>query len=69
MNLKLMHEKIETIAANQTKLNLYLIPNEKVVSRPAGFPLLPLKNLSELNVMENYLKSDENVSNTVRLLF
>ncbi|XP_051171012.1 uncharacterized protein LOC127287899 [Leptopilina boulardi] len=61
----MLHEKVETIAANQTKLNLYMMPNEKVMSRPAGLPILPLKNSSELQVMENYLKkNDDNVFNT-----
>lgn len=61
-----LNEKTEVISTNQTKLNLNLIPNEKVLSKPEGMPTVPLKSSSELRLMEKVLKdNDDHLANLV----
>jgi len=44
---------------NQTKLNLHLLPDEKVLSRPPGLPTLPLQNEQDYSRTEKYMKENE----------
>jgi len=61
-----LHEKVETLATNQAKLNLHLLPEEKVASRPAGLPTLPLQKERAFDEAEKRLKENEDaVSATV----
>ncbi|KAK3915797.1 UDP-glycosyltransferase 90A2, partial [Frankliniella fusca] len=60
--LKTLDRKIEDIATNQAKLNLYLLPNEKVVNSPPGMPTCPLLTIDSLKTIENYLKDEENLA-------
>lgn len=50
---------------NQSKLNLHLLPGERVVSRPHGMPTLPVKSKKELRELEKYLSNSENITNLV----
>lgn len=50
---------------NQEKLQSYILPGEKVIKRPTGFPSLPLKSEHELftqRALETFLSNDANLS-------
>ncbi|KAK3928289.1 DNA-directed RNA polymerase subunit gamma [Frankliniella fusca] len=58
-----INQKTEVISANQTKLNLHLIPNEK------GVPTIPLKSNDAVLAMEKCLEKDpDNICNLSTLL-
>lgn len=50
---------------NQEKLNRYILPGEKVIKRPTGFPSLPVQSEQELHDLETFLANDENLSAAV----
>jgi len=58
-------QMLQVISANQSKLNLNLLPNEKVISIPQGMPTLPVKTLKDLDILEKYLECTDNISNMV----
>lgn len=62
VGLKEINEKCEVISANQTKLNLTLIPNEKVLGKPSGMPTIPIKTEQELKGLLRALRNPENIS-------
>jgi len=50
---------------NQKKLHRYILPGEKVIKRPTGFPSLPVQSQKELNALEIFLSNDANLSAAV----
>lgn len=61
--LKEINSKVENVLMNQSKLNLHLLPGERVLSRPEGMPTIPVKNIKDLKKLEKYLSNSENVTN------
>ncbi|RLU27075.1 hypothetical protein DMN91_000874 [Ooceraea biroi] len=47
---------------NQEKLNRHVLPGEKVMKRPTGFPSLPVRSEKELHILETFLTNDANLS-------
>lgn len=51
---------------NQSKLNLHLLPGERVTSMPHGMPTIPVKSEKELKALEKYLEeSADNITSLV----
>lgn len=50
---------------NQEKLNRYILPGEKIIKRPTGFPSLPVQSEQELYDLETFFANDENLSAVV----
>ena len=67
--LKEINEKVEIVSTNQTKLNLHLIPKEKVLTKPTGMPTLPVKTIRDLENLLKALKDPTNISTLVCSLF
>lgn len=67
--LRELNQKVEVISANQTKLNLYLLPNEKVLTKPTGMPPLPVKTPKDLKVLLTSLENPDNINNLVIIVW
>ncbi|KAL0109738.1 hypothetical protein PUN28_014636 [Cardiocondyla obscurior] len=57
-----VNSKLDFCLINQEKLSKFLIPGEKVIKRPTGFPSLPVQSDQELHALETFLKNDANLS-------
>ncbi|KAE8742105.1 hypothetical protein FOCC_FOCC012379 [Frankliniella occidentalis] len=60
--LNTLSNKIENVALNQARLNLHLLPDEKVLKKPPGTPNFPLISWEDCKLMEKYLKNKENIA-------
>lgn len=64
--LKELNSKLDFCLLNQEKLHRYILPGEKVIKRPTGFPSLPVQSdQRELHVLETFLSNDANLSAAV----
>lgn len=50
---------------NLEKLHRYILPGEKVIKRPTGFPSLSVQSEQELHALETFLANDANLSAAV----
>lgn len=63
--LKELNSKLDFALTNQEKLCRYILPSDKVIKRPTGFPSLPVQSEEELNALEAFLSNDVNLSAAV----
>lgn len=63
--LKELNSKLDFCLMNQEKLHRYILPGEKVIKRPTGFPSLPVQSEQELHTLETFLANDANLSAAV----
>lgn len=62
--------KADLILMNLARLQRSLLPNEKRIVAPPNMPSLPLKNETDVNEFEKFLKaSDANLSGVVSNFF
>lgn len=66
--LKELNSKLDFCLINQEKLQRYILPGEKFIKRPTGFPSLPVKSEQELRALETFLSNDANLSAAVSVL-
>lgn len=64
-----VNSKLNTIIMNQCRLNHFLLPNEKRLTKPTDLPSLPLMTEEDLEIFETYLSKNDNTTATVRTLF
>jgi len=57
-----LNSKLDFCLTNQEKC---ILPGEKVIKRPTGFPSLPIQSEEELNALETFLSNDANLSAAV----
>lgn len=50
---------------NLSRLNRFLLPNEKRIVRPTDLPSLPITTDEELNKFETFLSENDNITGTV----
>ncbi|KAK3933144.1 putative G-protein coupled receptor 101 [Frankliniella fusca] len=63
--LRLLHtlnNKIENVALNQARLNMHLLPDDKVLKKPPGTPSFPIISWEDCTRMEKYLSKTENLA-------
>jgi len=66
--LRLLHtlnNKIENVALNQARLNIHLLPDDKVLKKPPGTPSFPIISWEDCTRMEKYLSKTENLADMV----
>lgn len=57
--------KLDIVIMNLSRLNRFLLPNEKRIVRPTDLPSLPLKTNEELEQFEIFLSKGDNITATV----
>lgn len=60
-----MRAKLDTMLINQSKIIRGLLPEEKVLSKPANIPALPLETIEQVTIFEQFISDDINLSDTV----
>jgi len=60
-----MRTKVDMILINQSKKNRILLPKEQILSKPPNMPALPLDNMKQVKMFEEFLSNDVQLANTM----